>query len=95
MQQMPGESDDEYAVRANMAKQAVQQLTTLVNELDDLLLGWNVDAKHQTTYLDLELTAQDRHEAGRAVRRDQAGQDELRRVPAARGRGHRQLGPAR
>jgi hypothetical protein len=58
LQQMPGESEDEYALRLNVAKQAVQQVTTLVNELDDVLLGWTVDAKAKTTYLDLELTAQ-------------------------------------
>ena len=48
MQQMPGESDEDYAMRLNMAKQAVQQLTTLVNDMDDVLLGWNVDAKTKT-----------------------------------------------
>ena len=69
MQQMAGESEEEYAVRLDMAKQAVQQLTTLVNDMDELLLGWNVDAQTKTTYLDLELTAQSRHEARRPVRR--------------------------
>jgi hypothetical protein len=41
-----------------VAKQSVQQLTMLVNDLDDLLIGWNVDAKSKTTYLDVDLTAQ-------------------------------------
>lgn len=58
MQQRADESDDEYALRANVAKQGIQQLTTLVNDMDTLLLGWNVDAKTKTTYLDLEITAQ-------------------------------------
>jgi hypothetical protein len=58
MQQMPGESADDYAVRANVAKQMVQQLTTLINDMDELLLGWNIDAKTKSTYLDVELTAQ-------------------------------------
>lgn len=58
MQPMAGESDEDHAIRLNMAKQGVQQLTTLVNDMDELLLGWNVDAKSKTTYLDLELTAQ-------------------------------------
>ena len=58
MQQMSSESEEDYAMRLGVAKQAVQQLTTLVNDMDDLLLGWNVDAQTKTTYLDLELTAQ-------------------------------------
>ena len=58
LQQMPGENDDQYAMRLNIAKQGIEQLTALVNEMDELLLGWNVDAKTKTTYLDLELTAQ-------------------------------------
>lgn len=58
MQQQAGESDDDYALRSNMAKQGIQQLTTLVNDMDSLSLGWNVDAKTKSTYLDLEITAQ-------------------------------------
>jgi hypothetical protein len=58
MQQMPNEDDENYAIRQGMAKQAVEQLTTLVNEMDELLLGWNVDASTKTTCLDLQITAQ-------------------------------------
>ena len=58
LQQMPDEDDEQYALRQSMAKQGVQQMTDLVNEMDELLLGWNVDAETKTTYLDLELTAQ-------------------------------------
>jgi len=58
MPQMPGESDDDYALRATAARQAVQQVTTLVNELEDVMLGWNVDPSTSTTHLDLALTAQ-------------------------------------
>jgi hypothetical protein len=32
-------------------------VTTLVDDMDHLLLGWNVDAKSKSTYLDLEITA--------------------------------------
>lgn len=58
LQQMPNEDDEQYAMRSSMAKQGIEQLTALVNEMDELLLGWNVDAETKTTYLDLELTAQ-------------------------------------
>ncbi len=57
MQQNPGEDADQFAVRQAMTKKSVEQLTTLINDLDNLLLGWNVDSKTKTTYLDLELTA--------------------------------------
>jgi hypothetical protein len=58
MQKMPGESDDDFAVRSNVAKQAMQQMTTAVNELDEVLLGWNVDQSTSSTYIDLEAIAQ-------------------------------------
>jgi hypothetical protein len=58
MQQMPSEGPEDYAMRLDLAKQTVQQLTALVNEMDEVLLGWNVDTKTNSTYLDLELTAQ-------------------------------------
>jgi hypothetical protein len=57
LQQMPAESDEDYAARSDISKQTIQQATTLVNDLDTLLLGWNIDAKTKTTYLDLELVA--------------------------------------
>jgi hypothetical protein len=58
MQQMPNEDDENYAIRQGMAKQAVEQLSTLINEMDELLLGWNVDIASKSTYLDLQITAQ-------------------------------------
>ena len=40
MQQMPGESDEEYAVRAKVAREVVDRVpVTLINELDDVLLA--------------------------------------------------------
>ncbi len=58
MTQMPGESDDQYELRVNAAKQAVEKITTLLNELEDVTLGWNVDVSTNRTYLDFDLTAQ-------------------------------------
>ncbi len=56
--QQAAEDEETAAARQNMAKQTMEQLTMLVHETDSLLLGWNVDAKNNSTYLDLELTAQ-------------------------------------
>jgi hypothetical protein len=58
MQQLPSEDEEQYNMRRNMAKQGIQQLTRLVNDMDEVLLGWCVDATAKSTYLDLELTAQ-------------------------------------
>jgi hypothetical protein len=58
LERMPGEGGEAHALRATVAKQSIQQLTMLVNDLDSLLVGWNIDAKTKTTYLDLEMTAQ-------------------------------------
>lgn len=57
MTQMPDETDDQYELRVGMAKQSIQQLETMVNELDQIMLGWNVDPSTSTTHIDLELTA--------------------------------------
>ena len=59
MQQMPTENEDDYALRLNMAKQTTQWLTALSNDVDELLLGWTVDYKTKSTYLDLDVTARE------------------------------------
>ena len=56
--QMPDETEEQYELRVGMAEQSFQQLATLVNELEEVMLGWNVDPSTSSTYIDLELTAQ-------------------------------------
>ncbi|MCD4727067.1 MAG: hypothetical protein K8R46_05370 [Pirellulales bacterium] len=58
MMRMPDENEEQYKLRLDTAEQGFQQLATMVNELDDVMLGWNVDPSTSTTYVDLELTAQ-------------------------------------
>lgn len=57
MQMQPTETEEQFAVRQAMTKKSVEQLTMMINDMDNLLLGWNIDAKSKTTYLDLEVTA--------------------------------------
>jgi hypothetical protein len=57
MAQKPGESEAEYAGRMLGAKGALQAFTTLANELDEVVLGWTVDASTNKTYLDVEVIA--------------------------------------
>jgi hypothetical protein len=58
MQQLPDEDDDQYTLRADMAKQMMEQMTSLVNELDEFLLGWSIDLTAKNSHLDVEVTAQ-------------------------------------
>jgi hypothetical protein len=57
MQRAPNESDAEYAVRTAMLKQNIDQIKMLAEELDEVLLGLNIDRQSNKAYLDLELTA--------------------------------------
>jgi hypothetical protein len=57
MQPLPGESDEDFALRQGLAKRAIQQLNTMVNELDEVLLGWAIDSQAGTSYLDFQVTA--------------------------------------
>lgn len=54
LEQMPGESDAQFAFRKKMAETSIQQITQLVNELDTLTFGLGVD--HATDSLRLEYT---------------------------------------
>jgi hypothetical protein len=55
--QTDDESDEEYALRMKMVRQAADKFTSLVNELDDVLLGGLIDPATKTTHLDFEMTA--------------------------------------
>lgn len=57
MPQMPGESDEDYAIRQGLAKQGLQQFSAMVDDLDEVLLGVAVDRQAGTSYLDVEVTA--------------------------------------
>ena len=57
MPRLPGESDEDYAVRQGVARQMIQQLDAMVGDLDEVLLGWAIDRQTGTSYLDLQVTA--------------------------------------
>jgi len=59
MQQQPGESDEQYTLRRAMTERSIQQLTTLMNELDRFLLGISVDAEAGTGVLDVAVSAKE------------------------------------
>ncbi len=58
MAQGANEPDEQYALRKHTAKQGFQRTTDFLNDLEDVMLGWNVDPSASTTHLDFEMTAQ-------------------------------------
>lgn len=67
MAQMPGETDEQYALRSKMAEQSLEQLKTAVNELDAIQLGLAIDEEVPSIYLDVEVTAQPDTETARRI----------------------------
>jgi hypothetical protein len=58
MDQITGESDEQYAARLDLIDRALRQLRHVVHEIDNVLLGWKIDTqKEKNTFLDLEITA--------------------------------------
>jgi hypothetical protein len=56
-QQLPGESDEDYAIRQGVTKQALQQVAAMLNDLDEVLIGWAIDRQTGTSYVDFQITA--------------------------------------
>ncbi len=56
MQQLD-ESDEQYALQKAMAERSVQQLTTMMTELERFLLGISIDAEAGAAVLDLAVSA--------------------------------------
>lgn len=53
----PDESDEQYALRTKLTKQAMQQFTDMLNDLDTLQVGVQVNSKSSTAHLDYQVTA--------------------------------------
>jgi hypothetical protein len=57
MERLPGEGEDEFAVRKKMVENQLEQMQMLMEEMDQLTIGWGVDAQAKQTYFDIEVTA--------------------------------------
>ena len=57
LQRMPDEGEDEYAIRTGMTRRAIDQMVTMVEELDELLLGFAIDRDNGSVYVDVDVTA--------------------------------------
>ncbi len=58
LQQKPDESDEEFAQRKALVASQIGQLKVLINDLDQITIGWAIDRPAKKTYLDFTLTAQ-------------------------------------
>ena len=56
-EQIEGESEELYAAQLQLWDYIFRQFHRVVNDLDEVLLGWNLDVKTKSTHLDLEVTA--------------------------------------
>ncbi len=59
MQQQPDESDEQYAFRRNMTERSIQQLTTMLNELDRFMLGISVDGEAAAGMIEVAVSAKE------------------------------------
>jgi len=57
MGRLPDESDEDFALRQGVAQQMIQQIDTMINDLDEVLIGWAIDRQAGTSYIDFQVTA--------------------------------------
>ena len=57
MEQMPEESDENYALRMKVAQNSIEQTKKVLEEMDSIFLGFAIDKKTDSAYLDMEQTA--------------------------------------
>ena len=56
LERQPGESDETYEVRRKAVQNQVKQMEKMVNEVEELTIGWNYDQKGAGTYFDMGVT---------------------------------------
>ena len=57
MQPLPGESDEDHALRMKVSQDSIKQVEKVLAELDTIMIGLTVDEKTSEAHLDLETTA--------------------------------------
>ena len=56
LEREPGESDEDYETRRKSVQNQVAQMEKAVNEVEEIMIGWNYDQKGAGTYFDMALT---------------------------------------
>jgi len=57
LQPLPGESDEQYELRRQIAKQQMDQLIKAIHEIDTLTMGLSIDRPGKNVHLDFSVTA--------------------------------------
>ncbi len=55
--QKENETEDEFQTRKKIGKASIKQIVTLIEETDNITIGWSVDKKERKTFLDVNLSA--------------------------------------
>ncbi len=64
----PHESEDEHALRLQLTAEVVKYLKTVINQLQGVTLGWNLDTNDGKCYLDANVTAKPGTELAESLR---------------------------
>lgn len=56
LQQQPGESDEQHEMRVQLAEVQVDQITDMIDGIDELTFGLNIDAEGKVTQIDGSVT---------------------------------------
>jgi hypothetical protein len=56
LEREPGESDEDYEARRKFVQNQVAQMDKIVNEVEEITIGWNYDQEGAGTYFDMALT---------------------------------------
>lgn len=67
MQRRLGEDDNEYAARKILLGQLQQAIVSLVEDVEDLTFGWNLDKESGHVALEVEMTASDDSKSARIL----------------------------
>jgi hypothetical protein len=58
-QPLPNETEDAFEARRAMAQQGIQDVQKMINELESVTVGLNIDQTRQSVYLDVGITAKE------------------------------------
>jgi hypothetical protein len=58
-QPLPNESEDAFEARRAIAQQGMEDVQKMINELESITVGFNIDQTRQSAYLDVDITAKE------------------------------------
>ncbi|MEC7565559.1 MAG: hypothetical protein VX738_07735 [Planctomycetota bacterium] len=58
-QPLPGETEDAFEARRAVAMQSIEDMQKMVNELESMTVGFNIDQTRQSVYVDFGITAKE------------------------------------